>query len=138
MCPKNRKFRKDRKGSKGKVGRITYTGCNIDKGEYALKAMSPGRITAAQLNSMRIVIRKAMKKEGKIFLRVFPHKPVTKKAAETRMGSGKGNPELWIAMVEPGRILFELDGVSEEVAKEAARLAAFKLPIETKFMRRIL
>jgi len=138
LSPKNRKFRKDRKGNKGKVASITYTGCFLDKGEYGLKVMEPGKVTAAQLDAMRIVVKRTMKKEGKLFFRVFPHKPITKKAAETRMGSGKGNPEFWVSPVEPGRILFEIDGVSEDVAKAAVRLAQFKLPMATKFVRRIL
>lgn len=138
MCPKGSKFRKTCKGNKGKVRKITYSGCYMDKGTFGLKALSPGRVTAAQIEAMRVVIKRTMKKEGKFFIRIFPHKSLTKKPAEVRMGKGKGNPEIWVSLVEPGRILFELEGVSEEVAKEAFRLAAGKINIETKFIRRIL
>jgi large subunit ribosomal protein L16 len=138
LSPKNRKFRKDRKGGKGKIATITYTGCNLDKGNYGLKSLSPGRVTAAQIDAVRVVLRRAMKKEGKIFIRIFPFTPITKKPAEVRMGGGKGSPEYWVAKVEPGRIMFEIDGVTEEIAKEAMRLAAFKLSLETKFVKRII
>lgn len=138
MSPKGSKFRKDRKGRKGKIPSITYSGYSLDKGEFALKALSAGRVTAAQLEAIRVVIRRTLKKQGKIFFRVFPFKSITQKPAEVRMGSGKGNPEYWTALVEPGRILFELDGISEEIAKEACRQAAFKVSITTKFVRRLI
>lgn len=138
MQPKNRKFRKDRKGKQGKVPKIASRGYMLDNGTFGLKAMSPGRVTAAQINAMRVVIKRVVKKEGKIYIRIFPDKPITQKPAEVRMGGGKGSLEYWAALVEPGRIMFEIDGVSEEVAKEAMRLASFKTSLKTKFVRRIL
>jgi len=138
LQPKNRKFRKDRKGKQGRVPKITYSGYMIDKGMFGLKAMSPGRVTAAQINAMRVVMKRVVKKDGKIYIRIFPDKPITQKPAEVRMGGGKGSPEYWVALVEPGRIMFEIDGVSEELAREAMRLAAFKTSLKTKFVRRIL
>jgi large subunit ribosomal protein L16 len=138
LQPSSRKFRKDRKGNKGKIRNITYSGATLDKGIFGLKALEPGRITAAQIESLRVIIKRALKKEGKIFVRIFPHKPITKKPAEVRMGNGKGNLEYWVAIVEPGRILFELDSVSEELAKKAFDLVSYKLNIKTSFIRRII
>ena len=138
LAPSGRKFRKDRKGNKGKIPKITYTGIALDKGSFGLRALTPGRVTAAQMDAIRVVLRRAMRKEGKIFFRIFPHKPITKKAAEVRMGNGKGNVEFWVALVSPGRILFEVDGVSEEVARKAFDLVTYKLHIKTSFVRRII
>jgi len=117
---------------KGNAGR----GTNITFGSYALKALEPAWITSRQIEAARVAMNRYMKRDGKIWIRIFPDKPVTKKPAETRMGSGKGNPEFWVAVVKPGRIMFEADGVPEHIATEAFRLAAKKLPIKTKFIVR--
>jgi len=112
-------------------------GSSIAFGEYGLQALEPVWLTSAQIEAARRAITHFIKRGGKMWIRIFPDKPVTKKPAETRMGSGKGNPELWVAVVHPGRILFELAGVNEEQAKEALRLAAHKLPIKVKFVKRV-
>lgn len=120
-------------------GRMTgkaYRGSMVSFGSYALKALEPHWITNRQIEAARIAINRYLKRDGQIWIRIFPDKPYTKKPAETRMGSGKGSPEGWVAVVKPGRILFEVDGVSKEAAKEALRLASFKLPIKTKFVTR--
>jgi len=111
-------------------------GAEISFGSYALKAIEPGWISSRQIEATRVTISRAMKREGKFWIRIFPDKPITKKPAEVRMGKGKGAPEYWAAVVHPGRILFELDGVPQDVAEEALRLAANKLPIKTKFLLR--
>ena len=125
-----------RKVQRGKRRGKPYRGSRIDFGEYGLKAMEPGWITSRQIESARIAITRHVRRGGKVWIKIFPHKPVTKKPAETRMGSGKGAPEFWVAVVKPGRILYELSGVSEEEAKEAMARAAHKLPIGTKFVNR--
>ena len=125
-----------RKVQRGKRRGKPYRGSKIDFGEYGLKAMEPGWITSRQIESGRIAITRHVRRGGKVWIKIFPHKPVTKKPAETRMGSGKGAPEFWVAVVKPGRILYELSGVSEAEAKEAMTRAAHKLPIETKFISR--
>ena len=117
---------------KGNAGR----GTTITFGSYGLKALEPAWITSRQIEAARVAMNRYMKRDGKIWIRIFPDKPVTKKAAETRMGSGKGTPEFWVAVVKPGRIMFEADGVPQEIATEAFRLAAKKLPIKTKFIVR--
>ena len=117
---------------KGKATR----GATLSFGDYGLKAMEPGWITQRQIEAARVALTRLMKREGKVWIRIFPDKPVTKKPAETRMGSGKGSPEFWVAVVKPGRIMFEADGVPKEVATEAFRLAAQKLPIKTRFIVR--
>ncbi len=117
---------------KGNAGR----GTTITFGSYGLKALEPAWITSRQIEAARVAMNRYMKRDGKIWIRIFPDKPVTKKAAETRMGSGKGTPEFWVAVVKPGRIMFEADGVPQEIAIEAFRLAAKKLPIKTKFIVR--
>ncbi len=133
LQPKKSKFRRVHKMSvKGNAQR----GAEISFGSYALKALEPAWISAQQIEATRITISRAMKREGKFWIRIFPDKPITKKPAEVRMGKGKGAPEYWAAVVHPGRIMFELDGVSEEIAKEALRLAANKLPIKTRFIKR--
>ncbi len=133
LSPKKVKYRKMHKGRMyGKA----YRGGSLAFGEFGLKSQEPGWLTARQLEAARIAMTRHVKRGGKIWLRVFPDKPVTKKPAETRMGKGKGNPELWVAVVRPGRILYEMDGVTREVAKEALRLAAHKLPIATRFVER--
>jgi large subunit ribosomal protein L16 len=113
-----------------------HAGSSVAFGEYGLQALAPGWLTSAQLEAARRTITRFIKRGGKLWIRVFPDKPVTKKPAETRMGSGKGNPELWVAVVRPGRVLFELAGVDEGNARQAMSLAAHKLPIRTKFVSR--
>jgi len=127
---------KHRKAQKGRIRETAKRGNSIDFGSYALKAMEAIWLTNRQLEAARQALTRAMKREGNVWIRVFPDKPITKKPQEVRMGKGKGNPEYWAAVVEPGRILFEADGVSLEVAKEALGLAAQKLPIKTKFIVR--
>jgi len=133
LMPKREKFRKQHKGRRKGTA---YRGAEIAFGEYGLKALTPGWLTSRQIEAARIALTRHMKRSGKVWIRIFPHKPVTKKAAETRMGSGKGAPELHVAVVKPGAILFEIEGVSEEVAKEAMRLAGHKLPVRTRTVRR--
>ena len=133
LQPKRTKFRKSQKG---RVRGVATRGHEIDFGSFAIKSLEPGRITARQIEAARISVTRAMKREGNVWIRVFPDKIITHKPAEVRMGKGKGNPEYWAAVVEPGRIIFECDGVSEAVAKEAMGLAAQKLPIATKFIVR--
>ena len=125
-----------RKVQRGKRRGKPHRGSRIDFGEYGLKAMEPGWITSRQIESARQAITRHVRRGGKVWIKIFPHKPVTKKPAETRMGSGKGAPEFWVAVVKPGRILYELSGVSEDQAKGALARAAHKLPIQTKFVRR--
>jgi large subunit ribosomal protein L16 len=133
LSPKKVKYRKMHKGRMyGKA----YRGGTLAFGEFGLKSQEPGWVTARQLEAARIAMTRYVKRGGKIWLRVFPDKPVTKKPAETRMGKGKGNPELWVAVIRPGRILYEMDGVTREVAQEALRLAAYKLPLATRFVER--
>lgn len=133
LQPKKVKYRKPQKGRmKGNAGR----GAEIAFGSYGLKSMESDFITSRQIEACRQTISRAMKREGNVWIRIFPDKSITKKPAEVRMGKGKGNPELWAAPVKPGRILFELDGVPEAVAREALRLAANKLPVKTKFVIR--
>ena len=129
-------YRKFRKKQKGRVKGIAQRGHTINFGSFALKSLEPGWITSRQIEASRIAVTRFMKREGKVWIRIFPDKPVTSKPAEVRMGKGKGNPEFWAAVVEPGRIIFEIDGVTPEVAKEAMGLAAQKLPIRTKFVTR--
>jgi large subunit ribosomal protein L16 len=133
LAPKRTKFRKAHRGTRrGKA----FAGSSVAFGEFGLQALEPAWITSQQLEAARVAITRFLKRGGKVWIRVFPDKPVTKKPAETRMGSGKGNPEGWVAVVRPGRILFELAGVNEEVAREAMRLAGHKLPIKTKVVTR--
>src|SRR6056297_3743264 len=133
LMPKRVKRRKVFRGRmKGKANK----GNDISYGEYGLMAMEPAWITSNQIEAARIAMTRYMKRGGKVWIKIFPHKPVTQKPAETRMGAGKGSPEYWVAVVKPGRIMFELSGVSEELAREAARLAAHKLPIKSKFVKR--
>ena len=133
LQPKRTKFRKMQKGRmKGNAQR----GSQIAFGSFAIKALEECWMTARQIEAARIAVTRYMKREGQVWIRVFPDKPVTKKPAEVRMGKGKGAPELWVAIVKPGKIIFEIDGVSTDIAKEALRLAAQKLPIKTKFVVR--
>jgi large subunit ribosomal protein L16 len=127
---------KHRKAQKGRIRNVAKRGATIAFGSYALKSLEPLWITNRQLEAARQAMTRAMKREGNVWIRVFPDKPITKKPQEVRMGKGKGNPEYWAAVVEPGRILFECDGVSEDTAREAFHLAAQKLPIKTKFLVR--
>ena len=131
--PKKVKFRKQ---MRGRMSGIATRGAAISFGEYGLKALEPAWITGRQIEAGRIAMTRFVKRGGKIWIRIFPDKPITKKPAETRMGKGKGAPEGWVAVVKPGRILFEMEGVDEERAREAMRLAAQKLPIKTKFVSR--
>jgi len=127
---------KHRKMMKGRRKGLSWTGCNVSFGDYGLIALEDSFITSRQIEACRIAITRHMKREGKVWIRIFPDKPITKKPAETRMGKGKGAPEYWVAVVRPGRVLFEIEGVEIEVAKEALRLAAHKLPIKTRFITR--
>jgi large subunit ribosomal protein L16 len=111
-------------------------GTELQYGEYGMQALEPSWITSQQIEAARIAMTRYIKRGGKVWIRIFPDKPITAKPAETRMGSGKGSPEYWVAVVKPGRIMFELDGVTEETAREALRLASHKLPIKTKFVKR--
>jgi len=121
---------------KGRRKGLSWTGCNISFGDYGLIALEDSFISSRQIEACRIAITRHMKREGKVWIRIFPDKPITKKPAETRMGKGKGAPEYWVAVVRPGRVLFEIEGVDVNVAKEALRLAAHKLPIKTRFIVR--
>lgn len=133
LQPKRTKFRKKQKG---RVKGIAQRGHTLAFGAFGIKALEPGWITSRQIEAARIAMTRAMKREGQVWIRIFPDKPVTKKPAEVRMGKGKGAPEYWVAVVRPGTILFESMGVTKELAQEALRLAAQKLPIRTKFVVR--
>ena len=133
LLPKRTKFRKQQKGrNRGYATR----GNVVNEGEYGLQATTAGWIKSNQIEAARVAMTRFIKRGGKVWIKIFPDKPVTKKPAETRMGKGKGAPEYWVAVVKPGRVMFEIEGVSEEVAREALRLAAQKLPVQTKFVRR--
>ena len=133
LMPKRIKYRKMQRGRmRGKA----YRGSQVSFGEYGLKALEPAWITNRQIEAARVALTRRVKRGGKIWIRVFPDKPITKKPAETRMGKGKGVPEGWVAVIKPGKVLFELEGVDMELAREAMRLAAAKLPIRTKFITR--
>jgi len=127
---------KHRKQHKGRMTGKAYRGCNLDFGDFGLQALECSRLTARQIEAARIAMTRYAKRGGKVWIRIFPSKPVTRKPAETRMGKGKGNPEEWVAVVKPGRMLYEMEGVSETVAHEALRLAAHKLPLATRIVRR--
>ena len=132
--PKRVKYRKQQRG---RMSGLAHRGSSIDFGEFAIKSLECGWITNRQIEAARVAIMRHIKRGGKIWIRIFPDKPFTKKPAETRMGKGKGAPEGWVAVIRPGRILFEIEGVPEDVAKEAMRLASHKLPLKTKFVTRI-
>ena len=134
LQPTKTKFRK---AHKGRIKGVAGSGATLAFGEYGLKALEPERVTARQIEAARRALTRHMKRAGRVWIRVFPDVPVSKKPAEVRMGSGKGAPEFWAARVKPGRVLFELDGVSVTVAKEALALAAAKLPIKTRFVARV-
>ena len=128
---------KFRKAHKGRIHGSATSGVDLHFGQYGLKAMEPERVTARQIEAARRALTRHMKRSGQVWIRIFPDVPVTKKPLEVRMGSGKGSVELWVARVKPGRIIFEVDGVSEQIAREAFALAAAKLPIKTRFVQRI-
>ena len=133
LMPKRVKFRKQQRGRmRGKA----YRGSSVVFGEYGLQALEPAWVTNRQIEAARVAITRSIKRGGKMWIRVFPDKPVTKKAAETRMGKGKGAPEFWVAVVKPGRVLFELDGITRKAAQDAMKLGASKLPIRTRFVER--
>ncbi|MCL5953766.1 MAG: 50S ribosomal protein L16 [Nitrospirae bacterium] len=133
LSPKKVKHRKMMKGNlKGKA----YRGSELSFGDYGLKAIEPHWLTSRQIEAGRIAITRFVKRGGKVWIRVFPDKPITRKPAETRMGSGKGNPEFWVAVIKPGRIIYEMEGVTPEVAEEALRLASYKMPFATKIVKR--
>jgi large subunit ribosomal protein L16 len=134
LSPKRTKFRK---AHKGRIHGMAKGGTALNFGAFGLKALQPERITARQIESARRAITRAMKRAGRVWIRIFPDLPVSTKPAEVRMGSGKGSPEFWVAKVKPGRIMFEIDGVSSELARHALELGAAKLPIKTKFITRI-
>ena len=125
-----------RRQMRGRMKGAAHKGNTISYGDYALMALEPGWIKSNQIEAARVAMTRFIKRGGKVWIKIFPHKPVTKKPAETRMGSGKGSPEYWVAVVKPGRIMFEMNGISEDVAREALRLAAHKLPIKCKFVKR--
>lgn len=133
LSPKKVKYRKQHKG---RMGGVAQRGNDVSFGDFALISLEHGWITARQLEAGRIATNRRVKRQGKLYIRVFPDKPITAKPAETRMGSGKGSPEYWVTVVSPGRVLFELEGVDLETAKEAFRLAGHKLPVKTKFIAR--
>ena len=133
LSPRRTKYRKQHRG---RMRGMAYRGSTLNFGDYALQAIEPSWITARQIEAARRAMTRYVKRGGKIWIRIFPDKPVTMRPAETRMGSGKGSPEFWVAVVKPGRVMFEMAGVPEDVAKEAMRLAAQKLPIKTKFVTR--
>ena len=133
LAPKRVKFRKQFKGrTKGHATR----GNTVAHGEFAIMSLEPGWITNRQIEACRIAITRHVKRGGKVWIRIFPDKPITKKPAETRMGKGKGNPEGWVAVIKPGRVLFEIEGVTEELARKSLALASAKLPVKTRFVKR--
>jgi large subunit ribosomal protein L16 len=133
LAPKRVKFRKT---FKGRTRGIAVRGSTVAFGEYALMSLEPGWVSNRQIEAARVALTREMKRGGKVWIRIFPDKPITKKPAETRMGKGKGNPEGWVAVVKPGRVLFEVEGVDTALAKKALGLAAAKLPVRTRFIKR--
>lgn len=133
LAPKKIKFRKMQKG---RMNGKAYRGSEVSFGDFGLKALEPAWVSSRQIEAARIAITRHAKRGCKVWIRVFPDKPITKKPAETRMGKGKGAPEYWVAVVKPGRILYEVSGIPEDVARAAMRLASFKLPLSTKFVKR--
>ncbi len=133
LMPKRVKFRR---AQRGRMTGKAYRGSSVAFGDFGLKALEPHWITSRQIESCRITLSRKMKRDGKVWIRIFPDKPVSKKPLETRMGKGKGAPEFWVAVVKPGRIMFEVAGVSEEVAREALKTCSYKLPIQTKVVSR--
>jgi large subunit ribosomal protein L16 len=133
LAPKRVKFRKR---FKGRTNGMATSGNTVAFGHYGLMSLDPGWITNRQIEAMRVAVTREMKRGGKVWIRIFPDKPITKKPAETRMGKGKGNPEGWVAVVKPGRVLLELDGIEEPLARQALALASAKLPVRSKFVKR--
>jgi large subunit ribosomal protein L16 len=133
LSPKRTKFRKMQKG---RVRGVAHTGSDVSFGDFGLQALEPGRITSRQIEAARMAIQRHVKRAGKLWIRIFPDHPVTKKPLEVRMGGGKGAPEEWTALVKPGRVMYEISGVTEDVAREAFRLASHKLPLQCKFLVR--
>ena len=133
LSPKRVKFRKM---FKGRTKGLAHRGGTVSFGTYGLQALEPGWITNRQIEASRVAMTREMKRGGKVWIRIFPDKPITKKPAETRMGKGKGNPEGWVAVVKPGRVLFEIEGISQDLAKKALALASAKLPVRTRFVKR--
>ena len=133
LSPKKIKYRKHQKG---RMRGLAYRGSNLDFGEYGLKALECGYISSKQIEASRVAMTRFVKRGGKVWVRIFPDKPITKKPDETGMGKGKGNPEEWVSVIRPGRMLFEMEGVTREVAQEALELAAYKLPVKAKFVVR--
>ena len=134
LSPKRTKFRK---AHKGRIHGLAKAGTALNYGSFGLKALEPERVTARQIEAARRAITRSMKRAGRVWIRIFPDVPVSQKPAEVRMGSGKGSPEFWVCRVKPGRIMFEIDGVSAELARESLALGAAKLPIRTKFIQRL-
>ena len=133
LSPKKVKFRKQQKG---RMKGISYRGCHLDHGEFGLQAVECGTISSKQIEAARIAMTRRVKRGGKMWIKIFPDKPFTKKPAEVRMGKGKGSPEGWVAVVRPGRVLYEMEGVPRDLAKEALRLASHKLSVKTRFIER--
>lgn len=133
LMPKKTKYRK---AHRGRMRGLAKGGTEVNFGDYGLQALEPGWLTNRQIEAARVAITRHVRRGGKVWINIFPDKPITKKPAETRMGSGKGNPEGWVAVIKPGRVLFELSGVNEPTAREAMRLADHKLPIKCRFVRR--
>jgi large subunit ribosomal protein L16 len=133
LSPKRVKFRKR---FKGRMNGLAHRGSEISFGTFGLQALEPGWITSRQIEAARVALTRHIKRGGKVWIRVFPDKPITKKPAETRMGKGKGSPEMWVAVVKPGRVMFELEGVTKDIAQKAMALAAAKMPVRTKFVMR--
>lgn len=133
LMPKRVKYRKAQRGNRSG---FAQSGCTLEFGEYGLKALERAWVTAIQLEACRVAINRELKRKGKMWIRVFPDKPISKKPLEVRMGNGKGSPEYWVAEIQPGKVLYEMDGVDETLAREAFRLAAAKLPLETTFVTR--
>jgi len=133
LMPKKVKYRKHHRG---RMTGKAYRGCEVNFGQYGLQAIEPGWITDRQIEAARVAMTRRIKRAGRVWIRIFPDKPVTSKPAETRMGKGKGSPDHWVAVVKPGRIMYEMEGVPEELAREAFRLASHKLPIKTKVVER--
>jgi large subunit ribosomal protein L16 len=133
LSPKKVKFRKQQKG---RMKGVSYRGCHLDYGEFGLQAVECGTISSKQIEAARIAMTRRVKRGGKMWIKIFPDKPFTKKPAEVRMGKGKGSPEGWVAVIRPGRVLYEMEGVPRDLAKEALRLAAHKLSVKTRFIER--
>jgi len=133
LSPKKVKFRKQQKG---RMKGVSYRGCHLDHGEFGLQAVECGTISSKQIEAARIAMTRRVKRGGKMWIKIFPDKPFTKKPAEVRMGKGKGSPEGWVAVIRPGRVLYEMEGVPRDLAKEALRLAAHKLSVKTRFIER--